>query len=695
VTGRKLARSSLAALLAMAAFARAEPKPAAAPAAKASAAPASPAVPAASSSDAQDSAEPAAKAAPSAESTTPVAATPGKPDTRGAAMRAYQTALAAQKLGATTPLSRDSVGAALAAAEQKLDEGRRDEAIGDLVFLVESPRFEPFKNLDEGRNAVLLLGDALGRAGADEPARAYLVPLLEQIPPDVWARRAARSLVDFGLDSDHPQVFVEDLRKMGAGVPDELAGDIWYLTGRTEQRAGHDDAALAALSRVSPRSRFWAQATYLMGLVHVGKGRLKEGEAEFCKVADVKQTPREALAFGGGDFFQVRDMARLGLGRVAHEQYRFDDARYYYYLVPNDSERLPEALYESANSRYEAKDYRGARDLLDEMRSRGDRSRYSDEVWVFDAYVDLALCEFPKADEKLRRFIKQYEPVRDAARRTASDPRALSDLVTAVQTGSDPESLATRGNAEPLRAIGETLRGDPDFGVATRRLAELDHEMSGLRQSMAALDDARSRLTSSKEVRPRAESLLGGTAAERSERLESQLAEVRRLINQVKSSGGHAAEVEQLGQELAALEARARDAAQAERPAVGATAAAPATLPELVAADRTQSTALYANGQGMRGKLQDAQLGAAKDALGRLDLRLSRLLRRARLGRIETVLGKKRALEIEIEALSEGYLPQGAVDSLEAARYLRDDEEYWPFDGEDWADEYVGGEGLE
>jgi len=85
---------------------------------------------------------------------------------------------------------------------------------------------------------------------------------------------------------------------------------------------------------------------------------------------------------------------------------------------------------------------------------------------------------------------------------------------------------------------------------------------------------------------------------------------------------------------------------------------------------------------------------AARDSLIRLDRRLSRLLRRARLGRIETVLGKKRSLEVEIEALTEGFLPQGAVDSLDAARYLKDDEEYWPFDGEDWADEYVGGEGL-
>jgi hypothetical protein len=212
---------------------------------------------------------------------------------------------------------------------------------------------------------------------------------------------------------------------------------------------------------------------------------------------------------------------------------------------------------------------------------------------------------------------------------------------------------------------------------------------------MAALDDAKTRLTSSKEVRPRADVLLGGTPAERSERLDAQLAEVRRLIHQVKASGGHAAEVVQLEQQLAALEARARDAVQSERPTLGENAGQPTSLPDLVAADRVQSTALYAEGETMRTKLAEAQRAAAKDALGRLDQRLSRLLRRARLGRIETVLGKKRTLELEIEALTEGYLPQGAVDSLEAARYLRDDEEYWPFDGEDWADEYVGGEGLE
>jgi len=115
-------------------------------------------------------------------------------------------------------------------------------------------------------------------------------------------------------------------------------------------------------------------------------------------------------------------------------------------------------------------------------------------------------------------------------------------------------------------------------------------------------------------------------------------------------------------------------------------------LPDLLRADSTQATALQARVTAARKDLSETESALARDALHRLDLRLSRLLRRARLGRIESVLGRKRALEVEVEAIRLGYLPQDAVDSLDAARYLEDNEEYWPFEGDDWPDEYVGGE---
>ena len=60
----------------------------------------------------------------------------------------------------------------------------------------------------------------------------------------------------------------------------------------------------------------------------------------------------------------------------------------------------------------------------------------------------------------------------------------------------------------------------------------------------------------------------------------------------------------------------------------------------------------------------------------------------------ESLLNLVDEYQIEIEALSQGFLFQTIVDSFDVQRFLQDNEEFWPFEGEDWEDEYVGGEGL-
>jgi hypothetical protein len=475
-----------------------------------------------------------------------------------------------------------------------------------------------------------------------------------------------------------------------------VRGDIAYLAGRANEREKRPTAALGEYAKVTPRSRFWAQATYLSGMIEVERGQLKRGENLFCKVADPKLTPKKAPLFGGSDFFRVRDLARLGLGRVAHEQYRFDDARYYYYLVPKDSDHLPESLYETATTRYEAKDYDGARESMDELRALDVNHAYEDEAWILDSYIDLATCKFDRADAKLNEFLKRYDPVRDAARKLASDDVAMKKLVESVRTGSDPAAAGLGVDTRVARTLGALLRVDIGYGTATRRLAQLDHQLSGLRGAMAELDEAQRRLATPKGVRPQAAGSLSEAPSDKLDRIEAQIAEVRRLVREAERSGRAGdAQLDDLRKQLEALQIRARTLASATPPPPkSAQKTTDEDLSKVISSDRDRATRLYTEAGRTRAKVEGEQLALAKDALVRLDRRLSRLLRRARLGRIETVLGQKRALEVEVEALSQGYLPQTIVDSLDAERYLRDDEEYWPFDGEDWEDEYVGGEGL-
>jgi tetratricopeptide (TPR) repeat protein len=625
------------------------------------------------------------------------AASPDAVFARG--LRLYHAALLARRLG-QSELRREELAARVAEAEEHAATGRVDEAIARLAELVEHPQFDLFADTDDGRAALYRLGDALATAGVFDPARGYLRRVLEAKDAwagygaaSIWARRAVGRLVDIALEGGEYDAVARDLASVPPSAPEEVRGEIAYMSGRAAEAADSPSAALASYALVTQRSRFWAQATYLSGLIEVERGQLKRAEELLCKVADPKRSAATTPVFADAKFFVVRDLARLGLGRIAHEQGRNDDARYYYYLVPQDSDRLAEALYEAATTRYEKKDYEGAHDLLEELASLGVHNRYEDEAWVLGAWVDLARCRFADADRKLTEFLKRYEPVRDAARRLSESDAATRRLLSAAHTGSDAAG-AEIGGVDPnvVRTVAALLRVDPAYGGVVRQRAVLERQASGLVVAMAAIGDMSLALATNGGLRPAValateEGRIRREARDGLDGLEHQIADL-------ESSHAQAAEVSDLRRRL--LELRAREVrgsgASFDARAEPTAASAGADLPDLLRGDAVAVAGLERRIEASRRALGDAELALARDALRRLDLRVSRLLRRARLGRIESVLGRKRALEVEVEAIRLGFLPQDAVDSLDAAQYLEDNQEYWPFEGDNWPDEVVGTE---
>ena len=53
-----------------------------------------------------------------------------------------------------------------------------------------------------------------------------------------------------------------------------------------------------------------------------------------------------------------------------------------------------------------------------------------------------------------------------------------------------------------------------------------------------------------------------------------------------------------------------------------------------------------------------------------------------------TALAQKSAREVEVQDLAAGRFPEELRARLWNAGMIGDDEEYWPFQGEYWADEY-------
>jgi tetratricopeptide (TPR) repeat protein len=643
------------------------------------------------------SAVPSARAQPEPSALVEKAA-PSGGDVFAEGLRAYHAALLARRLG-EPDLRREEIAARVAEGEQLVAAGRVDEAIARLGELVERPRFADFFDSEEGRAAVFRLGDALAVAKVDVPARAYLRRVLEAKDAwagrATWARRAVRRLVDLALDSGELEGVAGDLAGTPATAPEEVRGEIAYMNGRAKEVAGDPEGALASYAQVTQRCRFWAQATYLSALIDVEQGKYKDGENLLCRVADPGRSATTTPVFADEKFFAVRDLARLGLGRIAHEEGRNDDARYYYYLVPRDSDRLAEAVYEAATTRYEKKDYDGANELLAELSTlagsgAGVHHRYEDEAWVLGAWVDLARCRFEEADKKLVGFVARYEPVRDAARRVSESPRSMQRLLAAVHAGTDAAGAEVGGvSPDAIRAVAALVRVDPAYDRVVRRRAVLERQASGLVHAMAAIGDMQRGLATNGGVRPALEAAGDETRAGRDVR--DAMGGVEREITELEAGGAPADRIAPLRRDLASLEARLGPSERA--PVSGADPGAGGVdLPDLLRADATKGTLLASRLAASRREIAEAESALAKDALHRLDLRLSRLLRRARLGRIESVLGRKRALEVDVEAIRLGYLPKDAVDSMDAARYLEDGEEYWPFEGDDWPDEYVGSE---
>ncbi len=600
-------------------------------------------------------------------------------------MRAYLASMEKKRLGGGMPTQLEDLRERVKVAEEFTRTGRHFEAVTTLIEIVEHPKFDLFSEADEGRAAVFTLGDALASQGAFEAARSYLRRATSEKGAwdrrGTYARRAVKRLVEVALDSGKLEEGLRDLSALPPSLPDEIKGEKLYLQGRAREAANDPEGARAAYAQVPQVSRFWSQATYLQGLIFVESGKLKEGEELFCKVADPKRQNKTTPVFADERFFAVRDLARLALGRVAHEQFRHDDARYYYYLVPRDSDRLAEALYEAATTRYEKKDYQGARELLDDLTALKIHHRYEDEAVILDAYIDLALCRFESADKKIVAFIKRYEPVRDSIRSAGGSGRAVADLIAL----SNEKRTASDEGVES--SISSILRVDPAYGTLSRRLAVLERETGGLASASESLEGVAAGLEG-KAVRPAA--LARPSNTQQAEEVRTALGALRMRIEELDALGKK--EAADLRRELALLEARAAESSRGRVAADDALSGG--ELGDLVKRDALLSRTLAANAEEVKKELRAAQFALAKDALARADLRLSRLLRRARLARIESVLGRKRALEVEIEAINDGFLPKDAIDSLDAARYLKDSEEYWPFEGDDWPDEFVGSEGL-
>ncbi len=578
-------------------------------------------------------------------------------------------------------------------ADDELVAGEPITAAARLYSVVEGGRFADLSDSDDFQDAEYRLGLALARGGSSRSARRYFVRVLARGDKAQFYQAALRGFVDTCLDAHEVTGCVAELDQL---APVDVGEEIAYLRGRADFDSGHIPEAQSELTKVSPQSRFYSAALYLRGVIDVRRRAWKDAEDAFCAVADVKSNDTLRF-FIDGRYYAIRDLARLGLGRIAHEEKRFEDAFYHYFLIPSDSNKLGDALFEAAWSSLERHEYDLGARLVDEFLRLYPHSVRSSEAQLLHATLLVKTCRFADAERGFDNFLGQYEPLLGAVETILNDTAARKALAVRL-------AAHARGTLATLTPNDQTLFD----------LLELDPRFDRLMQLAKGIDrdalDAGHVQTGWQAL----EAKVSTTKVQSVERDPAQLAD----------------DLHRLGPRIAAarseLEKRQRSLSSADRAAAADVARTLTTLEERRAAALSTLNAHLASfiggiggrsnvpgsAQGglepmikadekaaaqlrTRAALLSDRLDAAAVHLVGLSLlslrgRLDDLVRRGRLGKLDAVVGQKRKLEKQIEDLAAGRFPPEMFGRLHLEGLIADDEEYWPPEPERWADEYEG-----
>ncbi|WP_428261828.1 hypothetical protein [Haliangium sp.] len=633
--------------------------------------------------------------------------------------------------------TRDSLRVELRAAEAMLQSGASVDAAVALYAIVESPRYAAFEDFIEYHNAEYDLIVALAAVGAYDSALRYLERGLARGTDTMYFEAGHRRAIDIALETRDYAGVLAMLERVTADmeVPAEARGEQAYLQARIGYANGDLEGAAEGLAEVDEKSRLYSSSVYLRGVIRTRQGQFEQAAEALCKVADLPDD--DPMAFVVDDrYYTIKDLARLGLGRIAHEQGEYDDAYYHYFQIPDDSDRLPEALFEAAWSMYQKRDLDAARDLLDELFAAFPGAPQIPEARLLAGYIELADCRFDDAQAYYDRVVNELQPVVDEIERIRRDParrrllfdRAIerwraerADPTRSVAarapassvaggdasgegSGEDEGAEATVADAPPpADQVLAYLRLDPKF-------LRLHEAVRGLRRAAGdaphgvrtwtglgrQVGDTRVRAVASEATIEQEDAADANALVEDVRRLSEELARARAELTRGEREGtlpADAAQAERqrlntLSRRVAELERRATRAATAADAAIEAGAAP--SLRTMIRADLGRARRLAQASRALDSRLEAAADRLAQQAIDRLYGDIRRVLDKAKLGKIDAVIGQKRRLDIEVSDLAAGRFPAELTGRLWEEGLIGDDEEFWPFEGEYWADEYEG-----
>ena len=621
----------------------------------------------------------------------------------------YFTALEQMKLIDVTTGTLDSLKRELAIGETLLRDGAFTNAAVALYAIVKSPRYEAFHDgFVEYQNAEYDLAVALARAGSYGAALDEIEQILKRGPAAAYWGPAHRRAVDIAIETrDHAGVLARlEAIKSSEPIPTAAAGERSYLRGRAYYDAGKLAEAEGELTLISKKSRLYSSAVYLRGVIRARRGDFKGSAEAMCEIAATPDTDKFTFVVDDR-YFTIKDLARLGLGRLAHEQGEYDDAYYHYFQIPDDSAYLPDALFEAAWSMYQKRELATARDLVHEFLQTFPTSPAWPEASLLAGYVELADCKFTDSQKWYDDLVARLQPIVDEIDKARKDPELRKQLfakaITRFHEVKDTNAAEKKAAPTAFDDVVALLRLDPKFVRLNDAVVGSNELANGAPRVARQWQNLGSQIAETKVAKVAQDKTL---EQEQLADANALVEDLRRLATQITAQRGEIARAKREGTmpadaadaELDRLEklfdkeqaAQQNAVAAADKAAQAVAAQAAGSLRPLIEADVADARRLDKASHALAQKLSAAGDKLAQQMIERLYNDTRKVLDKAKLGKVDAVIGQKRKLDIEVQDLAAGRFPEELIGRLWNASMIGDDEEYWPFQGEYWADEYEG-----
>jgi TolA-binding protein len=625
----------------------------------------------------------------------------------------YYQQLEAMKLIDAESGTLESLKKELQLAENLIHDGAYTNAAVALYAIVKSPRYAAFTDFVEYQNAEYDLGVALSRAGSYGAALEVIEQTLRRGPAAPYWGPAHRRAVDIAIETrDHAGVLARiEAIKTSDPVPPSAAGERAYLRGRTAYDKGKLADAEAELISITRKSRMYSSAVYLRGVIRARRGQYREAAEAMCEIAATPDSDKVTFVVDDR-YFTVKDLARLGLGRLAHEKSEYDDAYYHYFQIPEDSTYLPDALFEAAWSMYQKRELPTSRDLVKEFLKEFPTSPLWPEASLLAGYVELADCEFDESQKWYDKLVAKLQPIVVEMDRVRKDPdqrrRLFEHALTRfreVKATGEVEGLkpGKEAAATPFDEMVALLRLDPKFLRLNDAVNGANELANGAPQIVRQWQNLAS------QVRETKVSKVSGEVSLEEEQLadaNAAVEDLRRLKKQISAQQGEIArarreklmakdeadkELDHLDELMNKVEvALANGLTTADRAAQAVAEKAPAGIRSMIQADIAEARRLDKASHALAAKLEEAGEKLSVATMDRLYEDTRKVLDKAKLGKIDAIIGQKRKLDIEVQDLAAGRFPEELIGRMWNASMIADDEEYWPFEGVYWADEYSG-----